>query len=134
MKSWNSEKDPDNLAGGFDLVASFSNFSAKVVDLFAPGLEINSTVPGGNYKRESGTSMAAPEVTGCAAILKGYFPDADARELKILLTGSVRKYEGLSVKIKDSKSKVLFSSLSKTGGVIDVYEAFLMAKARYKMY
>jgi subtilisin family serine protease len=134
MKNWSTEKDPENLADGYDLAASFSNFSAKVVDLFAPGLEINSTVPGGNYKRESGTSMAAPEVTGCAAILKGYFPNADAQELKILLTGSARKYEGLNVKMKDSKSKVLFSSLSKTGGVIDVYEAFLMAKTRYKMY
>lgn len=134
MKKWNNEKDPDNLADGYDLVASFSNFSSNVVDLFAPGLEINSTVPGGNYKRESGTSMAAPEVTGCAAIIKGYFPNADANELKIILTGSVRKYEGLNVKIKDNRSKVLLSSISKTGGVVDVYQAFLMAKERYKMY
>jgi cell wall-associated protease len=134
MKTWNTEKDPDNLADGYDLAASFSNFSGKVVDLFAPGLEIISTVPGGSFKRESGTSMAAPEVSGCAAVIKGYFPNADAKDLKVLLTGSARKYEGLNVKIKDRTSKVLFSSLSKTGGVIDVFGAFKMANERYKIY
>jgi cell wall-associated protease len=132
MKKWNAEKDPDNLCDGYDLAASFSNFSEKVVDLFAPGMEINSTVPGGKYERESGTSMASPEVTGCAAILKGYYPNLDARELKILLTGSVRKYEGFKVKLKENKSKVLFSSLSKTGGVIDVFNAYKMAKEKYE--
>lgn len=132
MKNWNESKDPDNLADGYDLAASFSNYSSKVVDLFAPGVEINSTVTGGSYMRESGTSMAAPEVSGCAAIIKGYFPNADASELKTLLTGSVRKYEGVSVKLRDRGSKVLFSTLSKTGGVIDVYKAYLMAADRYK--
>ncbi|MFA5403702.1 MAG: S8 family serine peptidase [Ignavibacteria bacterium] len=132
MKKWNEDKDPDNLCNGYDLIAQFSNFSGKVVDLFAPGMEINSTVPGGKYESESGTSMAAPEVTGCAAIIKGYFPDITAQDLKIILTSSARKYDGLKVKIKEDKSKVLFSSLSKTGGVIDVFNAYKMAKEKYE--
>lgn len=131
MKKWNELKDPDNLIDGYDLVASFSNYSGKVVDLFAPGTDIYSTIPGGKYESMSGTSMASPEVTGCAAIIKGYFPDLDASGLKNILTSSVRKYEGLKVKIKDDKTKVLFSSLSKTGGVIDVFSAYKLAKEKY---
>jgi cell wall-associated protease len=133
MKKWNKEKDPDNLNDGYDLAASFSNFSGKVVDLFAPGMEINSTVPGGKYERMSGTSMSTPEVTGVAAIIKGYFPNVSASEIKIILTSSVRKYEGLKVKLREDKSKVLFSSLSKTSGVVDVFNAYKMAKEKYGM-
>lgn len=126
MQTWSEEKDPDNLTNNFDLAASFSNYSNKLVDLYAPGVEINSTIPGGNYKRESGTSMAAPEVTGVAAILKGFFPDLNAADLKTAITKSVRKYEGLKVKIKvgDEETKMLFSSLSRSGGVIDVLRAY----------
>jgi subtilisin family serine protease len=134
MKKWSMEKDPENLADGYDLAASFSNFSGKVVDLFAPGMEIYSTVPGGRYERMSGTSMAAPEVTGCTAILKGYFPNASAEEIKILLTGSARKYEGVRVKMREENGKYLFSSLSKTGGVVNVFEAFKTANAKYNLY
>jgi cell wall-associated protease len=132
LKKWSLEKDPDNLAEGYDLAAVFSNYSDKVVDLFAPGMEINSSVPGGKYERESGTSMAAPEVTGVAAIIKGFFPDLKAQDIKIILTGSVRKYEGLKVKQKKSKEKVLFSSLSKTGGVIDAMNAYMLVKEKYE--
>ncbi|MCX6163360.1 MAG: S8 family serine peptidase [Ignavibacteriae bacterium] len=132
MKKWSEEKDPDNITDGYDLAASFSNFSEKVVDLFAPGMEINSSVPGGKYERMSGTSMAAPEVTGVAAIIKGFYPNLNAQEIKIILTSSVRKYEGLKVKMREDKSKVLFSSLSKTGGVVDVFNAYKMAKEKYE--
>ena len=127
MKQWNSEKDPDNLTRKFDLAASFSNFSDKVVDLYSPGVEVNSTVPGGKYQRMGGTSMAAPNAAGVAAILKGYFPDLNASQIKDILMKSSRKYNGLIVKTKEI-GKVDFSKLSKTGGVIDAYNAFVMAK------
>jgi subtilisin family serine protease len=128
MKIWNEDKDPDNLNGNFDLMASFSNYSVKLVDLFAPGVEINSTVPGGGYKTESGTSMAAPEASGVAAILKGFFPELKAADLKIILVNSVRKYEGLKVQVKEEGQKVSFSSLSKSGGVIDIMRAYKYAQ------
>ena len=127
MKQWNSEKDPDNLTRKFDLAASFSNFSDKVVDLYSPGVEVNSTVPGGKYQRMGGTSMAAPNAAGVAAILKGYFPNLNASQIKDILMKSSRKYNGLIVKTKEI-GKVDFSKLSKTGGVIDAYNAFIMAK------
>jgi len=131
MKKWSEEKDPDNLTGGFDLAAPFSNYSDKVVDLFAPGMEINSTVPGGKYQRLSGTSMAAPVVSGIAAVIKGYFPDAKATEIKTILTSSSRKYDGLKVKMREGNARLLFSTLSKSGGVVDVLNAFNLAKEKY---
>ena len=123
--------DPDDLNFGFDLVAPFSNYSDNVVDLFAPGVEINSTVPGGGYERTSGTSMSSPEASGVAAIIKGFFPHLNAQQLKVILISSVRKYNGLEVVIRGRNSKVLFSSLSKTGGVIDAMNAFQLADEKY---
>lgn len=133
MKKWSEEKDPDNLADGYDLAAPFSNYSDKVVDLFAPGMEINSTVPGGKYQRLSGTSMAAPVAAGIAAIIKGYFPNATASEIKIILTSSARKYDGLKVKMRDKSQRPSFTSLSKSGGVIDALSAYKLAKEKYGM-
>ena len=127
MKQWNTEKDPANLNRKYDLAASFSNFSDKVVDLYSPGVEVNSTVPGGKYQRLGGTSMAAPNAAGVAAILKGYFPDLTAAQIKDILMKSARTYSGLAVKTKEL-GRVDFSTLSKSGGVIDAYNAFLMAK------
>lgn len=128
MKSYDSSKDPENLSMGYDLVANFSNYSGKIVDVFAPGLEINSTVPEGQYERISGTSMASPEVTGVAAILKAYFPQLTASQLKEVISNSVRKYDGLKVKVGDKAGKVSFSSLSRSGGVVDVMNAYEYAK------
>ncbi len=127
MKQWSIEKDPANLTRKYDLAASFSNFSEKVVDIYSPGVEVNSTVPGGKYQRLGGTSMAAPNASGIAAILKGYFPDLTASQLKDILMKSSRKYNGLVVKSKEL-GKVDFANLSRTGGVIDAYNAFMMAK------
>lgn len=127
MKQWSTEKDPSNLTRKFDLAASFSNFSDKVVDLYSPGVEVNSTVPGGKYQRMGGTSMAAPNAAGVAAIIKGYFPNLNAAQLKEILMKSSRKYVGLTVKTKEL-GKVDFSKLSKTSGVVDAYNAFMMAK------
>jgi subtilisin family serine protease len=95
-------------------------------------VEINSTVPGGRYERTSGTSMASPEASGVAAIIKGFFPQLTAREIKIILTSSVRKYEGLRVRVKGRNQRVLFSSLSKSGGVIDAFNAYLLADEKYR--
>ena len=58
-----SEKKGDYLA------ASFSNYGQKTVDLFAPGEDIYSAIPGDGYMSMSGTSMAAPHVTGALALL-----------------------------------------------------------------
>ena len=127
MKQWNIEKDPENLNSKYDLAAPFSNYSDEVIDIFAPGADINSTVPGAGYKKLSGTSMAAPVVSGVAAILKSYFPQLSASQLKDVIVSSARQYEGLKVKLRRNPVKVLFSDLSKSGGVIDLINAFKRA-------
>lgn len=127
MKKWSQEKDPENKNLKYDLAAPFSNYSKEVVDVFAPGVQINSTVPNGKYKKIDGTSMAAPEVTGIAAVLKSYYPNLTAPQLKEAIVSSARQYPGLMVKIKGKSSKVLFSDLSKSGGVIDLMNAYKRA-------
>ncbi|MBK8553371.1 MAG: S8 family serine peptidase [Ignavibacteria bacterium] len=82
MKKWSQEKDPENKNLKYDLAAPFSNYSKEVVDIFAPGVQINSTIPNNKYKKIDGTSMASPEVSGIAAILKSYFPNLTAQQLK----------------------------------------------------
>jgi len=72
-----------------DTLADFSNFGA-VVDIAAPGVDILSTLPGGKYGEMSGTSMAAPHVSGGVAIIKSNHPDYPVSIIRNMLleTGS----------------------------------------------
>jgi len=65
-----------------------SNFGLTSVDIGAPGLDIYSTVPGGGYSFKSGTSMAAPHVSGVVALIRGQFPNISVDAAKILLFNS----------------------------------------------
>jgi len=127
MKQYDSNLDPMNYSRKSDLCAPFSNYSNKVVDVFAPGMQINSTVPGKTYKMMSGTSMASPVAAGVAAILKGYFPELTPKQIKEIMMNSSRKYDNLLVKTKEL-GKVQFATLSKSGGVVDALNAFKMAQ------
>ncbi len=111
---------------GENMVASFSNYGKEKVDLFAPGHQIKSTTPDGNYKEASGTSMASPVVAGVAAVIKSYFPSLTAKKLRQILVQSARPYKG---KVKKPGSEVLipFSELSGSGGVINLKSAVLQA-------
>src|SRR5690606_27359139 len=68
------------------LPAYFSNFGKNSVDIFAPGVNIHSTFPHQSYGTISGTSMAAPVVSGVAALLWGLDPKLKAQELKNIIT------------------------------------------------
>ena len=109
-----------------DAVASFSNYGQANVDLFAPGVEIYSTAPDGKYKNASGTSMASPVTAGVAAVIRSYYPELTAEQVKECLEKSVVK-QNYSVKKPGSEDKVPFKSLSRTGGVVNVYEAVKLA-------
>lgn len=111
---------------GADAPAVFSNYGKNTVDLFAPGVDINSTIPESKYKPNSGTSMAAPVVAGVAALVKSYYPELNAAELKICLKKSVTPITTL-VNKPGNKSKVDFKELSITGGVVNVYSALKLA-------
>ncbi|MBI3233796.1 MAG: S8 family serine peptidase, partial [Bacteroidetes bacterium] len=103
------------------LPASFSNFGMKSVDVFAPGYDINSTVPDSNeYKEESGTSMAAPVTAGVAAVVRSYYPDLSAVQVKEAIEKSVVVVKG-KVLLPGSgkkKTKVKFKKLCKSGGIV----------------
>jgi thermitase len=71
----------------FDTRASFSNFNADT-EIAAPGQDILSTLPGNTYGNFSGTSMAAPHVTGAAALIKWKF-GLDANGIRAKLQTSV---------------------------------------------
>ena len=109
-----------------DAVAPFSNYGQGNVDLFAPGVEIYSTAPDGKYKNASGTSMASPVTAGVAAVIRSYYPDLTAEQVKECLEKSVVK-QNYSVKKPGSEDKVPFKTLSRTGGVVNVYEAVKLA-------
>ncbi|GAB2604766.1 S8 family peptidase [Spirosoma areae] len=109
-----------------ELVASFSNYGQKTVDVFAPGKDVFSTVPDGKYENNSGTSMASPVVSGVAAVLKSYFPKLTSADIKRIIQQSATPYV-LKVNKPESAELVDFASLSKTGGVVNLYEAVKLA-------
>ena len=112
---------------GEDFIGSFSNFGKKTVDIFSPGVAIYSTVPGSGYKNHDGTSMAAPTVAGVAALLMSYFPELTAVDIRNILTESSRKFDGIMVEQPGSKKVVPFGTLSKTGGIVNAYDAVKLA-------
>lgn len=126
-KNW-IEIGASSWGTGADFVASFSNYGKKGVDVFAPGVEIYSTVPGNAYENEQGTSMAAPMVTGIAALLMSYFPELSAAEVKDIIKKSTRKFDGLKVTIPGDHKQTELSELSNTGGLVNAYEAVKMAQ------
>ena len=110
-----------------DLVATFSNYGKLNVDLFAPGYEIYSTIPNNEYKSIQGTSMAAPEVAGVACLIRSYYPELSASQVKHILMNSGTKVD-LEVKLPGGEGKMVpFSDLSVSGRVLNAYNALKMA-------
>ena len=115
----------DPKAGG--LTAGFSNYGKKEVDVFAPGVKIYSTVPGGNtYQNLQGTSMASPVVAGLAAFIMSYYPSLTAAQVKSIIEKSA-KNPGMDVKNPGDEEMVNLSELSKSGGIINAFEAIKLA-------
>jgi subtilisin family serine protease len=109
------------------LAAPFSNFGRTRVDVFAPGVAILSSVPGDEFEREDGTSMAAPVVTGVAALLLAYFPNLTAADVRSILLESATPHGDRTVPQPGSGAPVPFGTLSVTGGVVNAYQAVLRA-------
>lgn len=115
----------DPQAGG--LTASFSNYGKKEVDVFAPGVKIYSTVPGGDtYQNLQGTSMASPVVAGLAAFIMEYYPNLSARQVKMVIEKSAKK-PGEKVNNPGTDKESELEELSRTGGIINAYEAIKLA-------
>jgi len=110
-----------------DLAAPFSNYGVQV-DVFAPGYEIYSTVPQSRYQSNSGTSMAAPVVSGIATLIRGMYPELSAAQVKQVILMSSVKYDEKVIMPGTKKKKVHFSTLSETGGVVNLYTALTFAQ------
>jgi len=115
----------DEKAGG--LVADFSNYGKKEVDVFAPGVKIYATVPGGNtYRDLQGTSMASPVVAGLAAFIMNYYPKLTATQVKSIILQSVVRPEK-KVTNPQTHKDISMSDLSVAGGIVNAFEAIKLA-------
>ena len=112
---------------GSGMIASYSNYGKAGVDVFAPGSSIYSTFPENEYESQPGTSMAAPAVAGVAALIRSQYPTLTASQVKQILMDS-----GLPVKTKvivggDPGDVRPFESLTKSGKMVNAYNALIMA-------
>lgn len=119
-----------------NLVATFSNYGKTNVDVFAPGVQIWATIPLDKYKFLQGTSMAAPEVAGIAAMIRSYFPKLTAAQVKKVIMDS-----GLTTDMKvnvphdqevETSKQEPFNQLSKSGKMANLYNAMIMASEMSK--
>lgn len=108
------------------ITADFSNYGRDKVDVFAPGVRIYSTLPGKhNYGNLKGTSMATPIVTGLAALIRSYYPELSAVQVKRVIEESVMKPQTTvpSIKPGSRDENAPFAYLSRTGGIINAFKA-----------
>jgi len=112
------------------LKASFSNYGKNTVDVFAPGVKINSTTPNSTYALHDGTSMAAPAVTGLAALIRSYYPKLTALQVKEIIIKSVVKVDH-KVAVKDAEGdgehRMSFDEFCSSGGIVNAYNALKLA-------
>lgn len=137
--SW-LEIGASNWEDGKNIPATFSNYGKQNVDVFAPGVDIYSTIPDSKYASFDGTSMAAPVTAGVAALLRSYYPTLTAVQTKDILMQSAVKVKGKvflpgavahkrKIPLMGSvKRKVKMTDLCQTGAVINAYEAVKMAE------
>jgi cell wall-associated protease len=109
------------------LPANFSNYGKKNVDVFAPGVDIYATTPKDEYAPNSGTSMAAPSAAGVAALVRSYYPQLSASQVKHILMNSGIKINFEVIKPGTADEKVSFSDLSVSGRIVNGYNALKMA-------
>jgi subtilisin family serine protease len=117
-KSW-MEVGASGWRDDSTLAAAFSNYGKTSVDVFAPGAQIYSTMPANHYEKHGGTSMAAPVVSGIAALIREYYPELTALQVKGIIMQSVVKRNIL-------KDKCI------SGGVVNAYNALKLAATNKK--
>ncbi|MCX2452620.1 S8 family serine peptidase [Pedobacter sp. PLR] len=110
-----------------------ANFSAKELDLFAPGQNISTTYMGGTYRMGASPLFAGASVAGTAALIKAYYPEITAAQLRKLIVGNVTDRASVEVEKqvkvggKMNTDLYLFSQLCVSGGILNAYKAVLAA-------
>ncbi|MFL2633818.1 MAG: S8 family serine peptidase [Candidatus Marisimplicoccus sp.] len=112
-----------------NFTAYFSNYGKINVDIFAPGVDIYSSMPSNKYKFQSGTSMASPVVAGIASLIMSYFPKLSAKKVKeIILESGI----DIDLKIENLGEKKHFKDYSKSGKLVNAYNALILASRSKK--
>ena len=107
------------------LKAPFSNYGKTAVDVFAPGEQIYSSIPGNKYIYLDGTSMACPVVAGLAALIREYHPKLTALQVKEIIMQSVVKVDH---PVLLDKKEVPFTDVCITGGIVNAYRVMELAE------
>lgn len=116
-----------NFDYGSEMVANFSNYGKTNVDVFAPGVKIWATTPLNTYEYLQGTSMAAPEVAGVAAMIRSYYPKLSAKQVKQILMDSGLSTNTQVVLGGETSNTESFANISKSGKMVNMYNAMIMA-------
>ena len=110
-----------------------SNYGAKEVDLYAPGMEIYSTYTGDTYQSGTGLGLAAATTVGVAALIKAYYPHLTGTQIRNILLETVTSRKdaevekGIVVDGKPTQDLFLFGDLCLSGGIINAYQAVVAA-------
>ena len=121
-----------NYEYGTNVVADFSNYGKLNVDVFAPGVKIYASTPNNTYQFLQGTSMASPNVAGVAALIRSYYPTLSAKQVKHILMDSGTAITSKVTVGGDEKDSRQFSDLSKSGRIVNAYNAMVMAEKMTK--
>ncbi|WP_431127082.1 S8 family peptidase [Flagellimonas flava] len=114
---------------GSKMVATFSNYGSQNVDVFAPGDAIYSTLPNNKYDFMGGTSMAAPAVAGVAALVRSYYPQLSAVQVKQIIIQSGLGTKASVIVSGDPANASTFDKISKSGKMVNAYNALLLAES-----
>ena len=111
-----------------DMIASFSNYGKTNVDIFAPGNEIYSTMPENEYDFQGGTSMAAPAVAGLAALIRSYYPQLSAAEVKKIIMDAGYQPKGQVALGEEDPKLYTLDQISRSGKIANAHQAMKLAR------
>jgi subtilisin family serine protease len=120
-----------NYVYGKQIIAPFSNFGKTYVDVYAPGVQIYGVKPGNKYTSSDGTSFASPNAAGVAALVRSYFPNLSAAQVKHIIMDSGTALS-IDVEVGEKREKRPFSEVSKSGHLVNAYNALVMAEKMSK--
>lgn len=117
-----------NYEYGANVMANFSNYGKENVDVFAPGVKIYATTPNNTYEFLQGTSMAAPNVAGVAALVRAYYPTLTASQVKqiIIDSGTPLNNQFKLAGADGTQSNLI--AISKSGKIVNAYNALVLAE------
>lgn len=112
-----------------NFIYELSNYGKLNTDIFAPAKGIKTVEVNQGEHIGEGTSYSAALTSGVAALLRSYYPEFTAAQVKQILMDSSVKLD-LMVQVPGEKEGVLkhFSELSKSGGLLNAYNALKMAE------